>query len=440
MVPEPRPRLFTSWYVVGLFACLGIVSIIDRIALSLLIQPMKADLGISDTQAGLLLGPAFALIYSLSAMPIAWGLDKYNRKRIAVTGIALWSASTALSAFASNFEQLFALRMGVGIGEAVLNPVIVSLIGDLFVRERRPTPTSVFMSAQTLGGSLAFLSVAALIDAWTSNAFGVSPGLAGLAPWRVALFLIGAPGLVLAFILAVSVKEPRRGAMDQLGSGESAPSSSAFGDRRSAARFYTPFILGINCIGMMLIISVSWIPTYLIRTFHAPVSHVGYLFGNALLISCAGTLAWPILAERAALRGRLDSMLVLVLVLVPCAGLAFGALLLSPSLIAAIIFVGLFHTLANGIIVMPSVVISAIGGAGARARLVAAHLFVQALLAYTFGPVIVPFLSDHVFGSRLDLSMRVVALITFPLALLLLLLSWKPYRAVVWRKGSPAIP
>jgi predicted MFS family arabinose efflux permease len=79
MVPESRPRLFTSWYVVGLFACLGIVSIIDRIALSLLIQPMKADLGISDTQAGLLLGPAFALIYSVSAMPIAWGLDKYNR-------------------------------------------------------------------------------------------------------------------------------------------------------------------------------------------------------------------------------------------------------------------------------------------------------------------------------------------------------------------------
>src|SRR3546814_18532299 len=104
-------------------ACLGLVSIIDRIALSLLIEPLKTDLQITDTQAGLLLGPTFAIIYTLSAIPIAWGLDCGNRKWIAVAGVSLWSFSTAASAFVPSFEWLFALRMGVGVGEAVLNPV-----------------------------------------------------------------------------------------------------------------------------------------------------------------------------------------------------------------------------------------------------------------------------------------------------------------------------
>src|SRR3546814_770867 len=130
--------LSSPWGVVSLMACLGLVSIIDRIALSLLIEPLKTDLQITDTQAGLLLGPTFAIIYTLSAIPIAWGLDCGNRKWIAVAGVSLWSFSTAASAFVPSFEWLFALGLGVGVGEAVLNPVAVSLIGDLF-RSEEPT-------------------------------------------------------------------------------------------------------------------------------------------------------------------------------------------------------------------------------------------------------------------------------------------------------------
>src|SRR3546814_8809800 len=105
--------------------------------------------------------------------------------------------------------------MGVGVGEAVLNPVAVSLIGDLFVRERRATPTSVFFSAQTLGGSLSFLLVATIVAVWSGNQLGASPELAAVAPWRVALFLIGVPGLLLALLMALGFREPERGRMDR---------------------------------------------------------------------------------------------------------------------------------------------------------------------------------------------------------------------------------
>src|SRR3546814_309459 len=129
--------------------------------------------------------------------------------------LSLWSFSTAASAFVPSFEWLFALRMGVGVGEAVLNPVAVSLIGDLFVRERRATPTSVFFSAQTLGGSLSFLLVAIIVAVWSGNQLGASPELAAVAPWRVALFLIGMPGLLLALLMALGFREPERGRMDR---------------------------------------------------------------------------------------------------------------------------------------------------------------------------------------------------------------------------------
>jgi MFS family permease len=182
---------------------------------------------------------------------------------------------------------------------------------------------------------------------------------------------------------------------------------------------------------MMQIISVSWIPTYLIRTFHADASRVGYLFGNALLVACAGTLFWPFLAERLARRGRLDSILPILLVLVPCAAASFLAAVSAPTLIGSVVMVMFFHTFTNGIVVMPSAVISAIGSPGVRARLVAIHLFVQAVLAYTLGPVLVPFLSQRLFDENLGSAMFTTGLIAMPLSFLLMLSARSPYRAAV---------
>lgn len=434
-LPERQERkgFFSNpWYVVGLLACLGLVSIVDRIALSLLIEPLKGDLGISDTQAGLLIGPTFAIVYTLSAMPIAWGLDRGNRKWIAIAGITLWSLSTTASAFVPNFEWLFVPRMGVGVGEAVLNPVAVSLIGDLFVRERRATPTSVFFSSLTLGGSLSFLLVAAIVAAWTNNAFGLPDQLAAVAPWRVSLFLVGVPGLFLAALMALTFREPERGRMDRAAAAQDGGEPvDAFPDVGAAARFYVPFLLGINLIGMMQIISVSWIPTFLIRTHQATIAEVGLLFGNALLVACLGSLAGPMLAERLALRGRKDAVFPVLIAAIPVAGLCIGGALSVDSLILATILIAAFHLLSNSVIVMPSVVISSIGGANSRARLVAAHLFVQAIFAYTLGPVLVPMLSARFFDGLLGPSILAVAGLAFPLAVAFLLLGWGPYRRAV---------
>jgi MFS family permease len=436
-----RGLLTKPWYVVGLLASLGLVSIIDRIALNLLIEPLKQDLNISDTQVGLLIGPTFALVYTFAAFPIAWGLDRGNRKWIAVGGISLWSLSTMASAFVSSFDTLFLLRMGVGIGEAVLNPVAVSLIGDLFHRDRRATPTSVYISAQTLGGSMSFLLVASIVAMWSSNIFGVSSDLASVAPWRVALFLFGTPGLLLAVLMAWSFREPERGRLDGLhGETVSEPPPSAFVSTRAALRFYVPFLLGVNLVGMMQIISVSWIPSYLIRTHHAPISQVGFLFGNALLVACIGTLAGPVLAQKAALNGRKDAIFLVFAISIPGAFLAMLGALTLISLVWAAVLVALFHTFTNSVIVMPSVVISSIGATRARARLVAVHLFVQAMLAYTLGPVLVPMLARYFFDELLGPAIITVTLGALPLACFFLFLAWRPYRDVVYGRVPTSEP
>src|SRR3546814_3504386 len=125
------------WRVVTIFALLYVVSFVDRLILALLVEPLKADLGISDTQIGLLIGTAFALLYAFLGVPIAWLVDRGNRTRIAAAGILVWSLATVGSGFVSSYSELLPLRMCLALGEAVLSPVYVSLIVDHFRREDR---------------------------------------------------------------------------------------------------------------------------------------------------------------------------------------------------------------------------------------------------------------------------------------------------------------
>src|SRR5690349_8810544 len=111
------------WYVVALFAILYVISFVDRLIVALLIGPLTADLGITDTQAGLLIGTAFALLYAFLGLPVAWLVDRGNRTRIAVAGILVWSVATVGSAFVTDYAQLLPLRMCLALGEAVLSPV-----------------------------------------------------------------------------------------------------------------------------------------------------------------------------------------------------------------------------------------------------------------------------------------------------------------------------
>lgn len=187
-------------YVLGLLLLVYVVNFIDRSILSILNQPIKESLGVSDTAMGFLGGVAFALFYTFLGIPIARMADRGSRKTILAVCLAVWSGMTALCGVTGNFMQLLAARIGVAVGEAGGSPPSHSMISDLFPPSRRATAFGIYALGIPIGTMLGYL-----FGGWINEAFN----------WRVAFFLVGLPGVLLAIIVQLTLKEPTRGAFDR---------------------------------------------------------------------------------------------------------------------------------------------------------------------------------------------------------------------------------
>ena len=206
--PEPYPSAAAGWFLVVMFTIAYIFSYVDRSILGLLIEPIKAEFGLSDRSIGWLLS-AFTLIYGFVGIFMGWLIDRGKRIWIVSIGVALWSAATVATGTAKNFAQLFAARMGVGVGEATLSPATFSMIGDSFPTEKRGKPIAFYSSALPIGAGLASLLSGAII-AWTAASGSQTlPFFGELSSWRFTLIIVGLPGLVLALFF-LFLKEPGR--------------------------------------------------------------------------------------------------------------------------------------------------------------------------------------------------------------------------------------
>ncbi len=189
-----------SNYVLGVLFIVYVFNFIDRQVLSVFIGPIKEEFGASDTQMGLLVGFAFALLYTIAGIPIARWADKSNRRNIIAIGLAVWSAFTVLSGMAKSFMHLALARVGVGIGEAAGSPPAHSLIADYFPVSKRGTALAIYAAGAFVGGAIAFLCGGYLREYFD---------------WRTAFIVVGAPGLLIALLVRFTVKEPPRGYSEQ---------------------------------------------------------------------------------------------------------------------------------------------------------------------------------------------------------------------------------
>ena len=203
------PSPTRAWYLVVLLTVAYVFSFVDKYIPALLVEPLKQDLGLTDTQMGLLLGPAFAVLYATLGLPLGWLADRTRRTWLAAAGVALWSVATALSGVARSFGQLLLARVGVGIGDAALAPCAMSLISDSFPPERRGRPVALYVAAQSFGAGLAMLGGAAVLG-WAMGQAEIRLPLVGVVePWQFTFIAVGVPGLLVALLLA-GVREPRR--------------------------------------------------------------------------------------------------------------------------------------------------------------------------------------------------------------------------------------
>lgn len=207
-------------YVLGVLVLVYAMNFIDRQIISVLAEDIKRDLSLSDADLGFLYGTAFAVFYALFGIPLGRLADNWIRVRLLSLGLFVWSAMTALSGLASNFAQLSAARIGVGIGEASASPSAFSMLSDWFPKERRATALAVYSSGLYLGGGLSLFIGAVVVKGW--NTAYPAGGPLGLVGWQAAFLAVGLPGLLLS-LLILTLKEPIRGRAEGLPEPEKLP-------------------------------------------------------------------------------------------------------------------------------------------------------------------------------------------------------------------------
>jgi MFS family permease len=446
---EEYPPTGYAWYVVVILTIAYVFSFLDRQILSLLVEPIKADLGISDTQMSLLQGLAFGIFYTLLGIPIGRLADRRSRRAIIAAGTTIWCLMTAACGLAKNFPQLFLARIGIGIGEAALNPSAFSLISDYFPREKRARPMSFYNMGVSLGAGIAMV-LGGQIIAW---AFGrpplVLPFFGELYQWQSVFLLVGLPGLLVA-VMMVTVREPSRKDRIALTANSSPEDVLPFRtvvnflwERRST---YGTLFLGMSVVTIIGYGYFSWIPTMFMRTWNWEISQIAFAYGVVILIfGPLGVNFGGWLAERWYHKGRRAAHMRVTLlgacILVPSSTLAplmptpeLAVLMLAPATIG-----GAIPTATAGAALMMIVPNQM------RAQTTAIYYFVINVLGLTLGPLLVAVVTDRVFAdeSALRYSIAIVSGVAGTLALGFLVANIRHFRASVieadaWSGGNNA--
>ena len=277
------PGGWYPWYVAGLLAVAHLVSFVDRYVLSLVMEPLKLDLGISDTELGLLQGTGFVIFYVVVAVPLGQMADQVNRRNLIVIGIVLWSIATALCGLADSFGSLFLARLGVGFGEAALVPAAMSLLAAYFPKEQLGRAISLFTTGASLGKSAALIGGGAVLALLVTQGGLTLPVAGNLAPWQGTFVIMALPGLALAAIIALTLREPKRG--------ESADPLAKPGFGRALAhakehrRAYIPHVAASITVVLLIQTIAAWSTTFYVRLFEMTPSQAGLLVGSVILIA-----------------------------------------------------------------------------------------------------------------------------------------------------------
>jgi MFS family permease len=414
-VAHQYPSPARAWYLVALLTIAYVFSFVDKYIPALLVEPLKQDLGISDTQMGLLLGPAFAVLYATLGLPLGWLADRTRRTTLAAAGIALWSVATAFSGVARNFGQLLLARVGVGIGDATLAPCALSLISDSFPPDRRGRPVALYVGAQSFGAGLAMLGGAAVL-AWATSQAEIRLPVVGLVqPWQFTFIAVGVPGLLVALLLA-AVREPARDPMTSAAVSMGTTlrflrdNGRAFGSLTALASVMTVIAYSQNFYAALFQRDFGWDITR-----YATWSGLALIIQGPLVVNLTGW--W---CDRLAARGRENAPLLITIA---------GTVLLVPTGIAAplmptgeIAFVVWLFNLAGLSMVSAAapVALLAITPGEMRGQVSALFYMVIMLTGLVVGPLAVGLLNDRLFaGQRLDLACALVPLIVGAPGLLL---------------------
>ncbi len=434
---DPEQASGRAWYIVFLCMVAYVFSFIDRQVLALLIEPIRADLQISDTQFSLVHGFAFALFYATMGIPIARLADTRSRPLIIALGIFVWSFATAICGLARNFGQLFLARMGVGVGEAALSPAAYSMISDSFPRTKLGLALGVYSIGSFIGSGLAFLIGGTVIGLIGELGISELPWLGPVRPWQLTFFIVGLPGVVIAALFYFTIRDPqRKGVVDG-----SAPGFSVAEVFAHIGRHRDTFIahyLGFGFLALSLFALLSWAPAYLLRNFPLTVREVGIYLGCLVLLSnTAGVLASGVLTDFFSRRGSHDAAMrcgmigALGLVLPAAAFSSLSGLEATLAVLALAMFFASFPLATS------AAALQIMAPNQMRAQVTALFFLSMNILGITGGATLVALCTDYLFRDEqmVGYSMSLIATVSALLGAALLGRGLKPMRHTVRSLG-----
>lgn len=438
-----HPKAVLSLAILILFT---ILSYADRMIIALLVDPIKADLGLDDVQFSYLTGLAFALCFGLASLPLAWLADRWSRRWVIYLGVTIWSLATAAGGLASSFGEMFMSRFFVGVGEAALAPAAFAMIPDLFPRNQVARATGLMGSAAALGGGMAVLSGGFLVDFTERMGSATLPLIGAVSPWQAVFLILGLPGVMLAFLtlllpgreeaeaLRAAGKRPPAEAPAIVETGQDITHSAVPAAKagylawlRANWLFIAGLAFGCSAMGALAYGLTSWTPAYLSRVFGLSMGEVGVTLGFVQMLSgLVGYIGGGWLIDWLEARGVKNAPhryligATCVAIVASISGFYFAG-----SVGVALFFIGMYHMAAP--FNSPMVVALQKGvPSDYRGQAIALATMTATLIGLLVGPTVIALFTEEFFAdpAKVGASVAIVAVICGSLALLFLFTSY----------------
>ena len=392
-----------------------VISCADRLIITMLVEPIKRDLSLSDTEMGVILGPAFAIFYALFGVPLGWAADRYSRRMVIFGGSLVYTFATAASGLAGSFGALLACRIAVGAGEAALTPAAYTLMADRFPRRRLTLAMSIYQTSFQVGNAVALGLGGLLIATAGTIAASHLPFLPAAKPWQIALALIGLPGAMLSFLVFTFAEPPRRAAS---AAAAKRPTGEIFHYMWEDRQLYGKLIGGFTLVTICAYSLSSWAPTYMGRQFGWHPRQFGPPLGLISLIAGSSMVVKGWIVDYLYGRGLQDAHLRfyswLLAVSVPIAFVTF----LVQSPIGFLVCYGALQTICLQFAVYLIATVQLVAPRHLRGQTIAMLLAILSIVGLGLGPLVTGFLTDKVFRdeTRLGTSLAIVIGISLPVA------------------------
>jgi MFS family permease len=425
---SPKRNIYAG-YLIFILLLAYTFSFIDRQILSLLVEPMKRDLDISDTQMSLLQGLSFALFYTLLGLPLGRLADSKSRRGIIGWSIFIWSLMTAACGLAKSYWVLFFARMGVGVGEAGLSPAAYSLIADSVEKKHLAKAIGIYTMGIYLGGGMALI-VGGMVIQWAAAFSSITlPIIGEIYAWQAVFIAVGLPGLLLVPLM-FTLKEPKR----TQAQAKVVPVSevvSYFKQNKKTIFFHN---FGAALASVAGYGALAWVPSYLIRVHQMTSAEVGFAFGLIVLFCGAGgVIVGGILADKRFKAGQTDAkirvaMWAMIIGIIPtCLYPIFSDL----TMVLVILAISTFF--ANFMMGLGPAAIQEVVPDNMRGQFSALYLFIVNLIGLGLGPTLVALSTDYIFGSPelVGYSLLLVSIIAMSGSVILLGKCLPHYRATL---------